>query len=123
MTNDSGMTLERVIAVLERKSSVPAEGEGFDEISAAYDMAIGILRKQLRASEPDDCGPDELRQYSVRVVLDEMEIHARGQDEAEEIAMAIYESDARTHLNHGLCVVGFDTVCYGPSDEDGPTEP
>ena len=43
-------------------------------------------------------------------------------ERAEEIAMEIYEGDARTHLTHGLCVEVCEIEGVGPSDEDEETE-
>ncbi len=63
-----------------------------------------------------------LNEYTVQVILSEMTIVAMSSERAEEIAGDIYESDARTHLNHGLCIVGFDVVKEGPSDEEEETE-
>ena len=37
----------KALAILKRKSSIPIEGETFDEISEAYDIAIESLEKQI----------------------------------------------------------------------------
>lgn len=47
--------------------------------------------------------------YGVTILLEQIEVEAESQEEAEEIAMDIYGGDARTHLDAGLSVVGFET--------------
>ena len=39
------MTRERAIEILKRKTSIPEEGETFDEISEAFEMAIKALEQ------------------------------------------------------------------------------
>lgn len=63
-----------------------------------------------------------MNEYTVRVVLSELTIVAESPERAEEIAMDIYEGDARTHLSHGLCIEGCEVEEQGPSDEDEETE-
>lgn len=59
-----------------------------------------------------------MNEYTVRIVLSELTIVAESAERAEEIAADIYESDAHTHLTHGLCIEGFDLDDCGPSDEE-----
>ncbi len=47
--------------------------------------------------------------YAVRIILDTIEVEADSTDEAEEKALDIYESDARTRLSAGLGVVDYET--------------
>lgn len=47
-------------------------------------------------------------EYRIRLVLSEMEIEADSAEEAEEIAMDVYEGDARTRLDYGLAVEGIE---------------
>lgn len=63
-----------------------------------------------------------LHEYTVRIVMSELTIVAESRDRAEEIALEIYEGDARTHLDHSLCVECCEVVDEGPSDEDEETE-
>ena len=42
--------------------------------------------------------------YSVRIILDEIEVEAESREEAEQIALDVYDGDARTHLDYGLAV-------------------
>ena len=63
-----------------------------------------------------------LSEYSVRIVMSELTIIAESAERAEEIAMEIYEGDARTHLDHSLFVEACEVDDRGPSDEDEETE-
>lgn len=47
--------------------------------------------------------------YSVRIILDSIEVEAGNREEAEQIALDIYEGDARTQLDYGLSVVDYET--------------
>lgn len=55
------MELEKVIKILERKTTVPGDGFSFDEISEAFDIAIrevgkGIPKPSIRESwRPNRC--------------------------------------------------------------------
>lgn len=40
------MTSEKAIEILARKTTIPDEGETFDEICEAFDMAISVLSKR-----------------------------------------------------------------------------
>lgn len=42
--------------------------------------------------------------YGVRIILSEIEIEADSKEEAEEIALDVYDGDGRTHLDYGLAV-------------------
>ena len=64
----------------------------------------------------------KLREYTVRIIMSELTIIAKSAERAEEIAMEIYEGDARTHLTHGLAVECCEVEDQGPSDEDEETE-
>lgn len=63
-----------------------------------------------------------MNEYSVRIILSELTVIAESAERAEEIALEIYESDARTHLDHSLCVEACEVDNQGPSDEDEETE-
>ncbi len=39
------MTIQKVIEIIERKSSIPEEGESFDTISEAFDIAVEALKE------------------------------------------------------------------------------
>lgn len=41
------MTIEKAIEIISRKSSIPNEGEIFEDIEKAYDMAVEALLKQI----------------------------------------------------------------------------
>lgn len=43
--------------------------------------------------------------YSVRIILDEIEVEAENEEQAKEIAQDIYDSDAYTKLHAGLSIV------------------
>lgn len=64
-----------------------------------------------------------MNEYNVRIVLSELTIVAESQERAEEIAMDIYDGDARMHLNHGLCVEVCEVEDRGPCNEDEETIP
>ena len=59
-----------------------------------------------------------MREFSVRIVLSELTIVADSAERAEEIAVGILDSDARTRLSHGLCVEACEVGERGPSDEE-----
>lgn len=41
------MEIEKAIEIISRKSSIPNEGESFEDIEKAYDMAVKALMKQM----------------------------------------------------------------------------
>ena len=41
------MTIEKAIEIISCKSSIPNEGESFEDIEKAYDMAVKALMKQM----------------------------------------------------------------------------
>lgn len=43
---DFQMTIEKAIEIISRKSSIPNEGESFEDIEKAYDMAVEALEKR-----------------------------------------------------------------------------
>jgi len=49
--------------------------------------------------------------YSVRIILDTIEVEAENEEEANAIAEDVYNGDARTHLDYGLAIVDFETEC------------
>lgn len=63
-----------------------------------------------------------MNEYTVQIILSELTIVAESPERAEEIAIGIYESDARTHLTHGLCIEACEVEEQGPSCEDEETE-
>ena len=46
--------------------------------------------------------------YGVRIILDQIEVEADSQEEAEQIAQDIYDGDAHTRLHAGLSVVDYE---------------
>ena len=46
--------------------------------------------------------------YRARIILDEIEVEAESREEAYEIAMDVYEGDARIHLDYGLAVTDIE---------------
>lgn len=63
-----------------------------------------------------------MNEYTVQIILSELNIIAESRERAEEIAVEIYEGDAHTHLFHGLCIEGFEVSDDGTSDETEETE-
>ena len=47
------MTNERMIEIIKRKTSIPLDGESWDEINEAYDMAIKTLEDRPIANWKD----------------------------------------------------------------------
>lgn len=41
------MTVEEAIAIIRRKTSIPENGEPFENIEKAFDMAVEALEKQI----------------------------------------------------------------------------
>ena len=50
-----------------------------------------------------------MNKYTVRIIMNELEICAESEDRANEIAQNILESDARAHLDHGCFIADFET--------------
>lgn len=86
-------------------------------ITRSWDEAL--LNFELFLDPPQE---NPLHDYTVRIILSELHIVAESRERAEEIAMEIYESDARTHLDHNFCVECCEVEDEGPSDEDEETE-
>lgn len=85
-------------------------------ITRSWDEAL--LNFELFLDPPAE---NALHEYTVRIVMSELTIVAESRDRAEEIAMEIYGGDARTHLDHGLCMESCEVDDEGPSDEDEET--
>lgn len=47
--------------------------------------------------------------YRVRIILDEIEVEAETEEEANEIATDVLYGDASTHLAYGLSIIDFET--------------
>lgn len=45
------MTIEEAKEIIERKTSIPFDGETFEKIEKAYDIAIQALEKQIKIKE------------------------------------------------------------------------
>lgn len=88
----------------------------------SWDEALFNFEKFLDAAERKPPQMPKLWEYTVRIILSELTIIAESAERAEEIAMEIYEGDARTHLNHSLFVEACEVEDQGPSDEDEETE-
>ena len=58
----------------------------------------------------------------MQIILSELTIVAESSERAEEIAIDIYNSDARTHLTHGLSIEVCEVYEQGPAYEDSETE-
>lgn len=86
-------------------------------ITRSWDEAL--LNFELFLEPPQE---NTLHDYTVRIILSELRIVAESRERAEEIAMEIYERDARTHLDHNFCVECCEVEDEGPSDEDEETE-
>lgn len=63
-----------------------------------------------------------MNKYTVRIIIDELQICAESEDEANEIAQSILESDARTHLNHGCFIADFETDLIEENVNEEKTE-
>lgn len=63
-----------------------------------------------------------MNKYTVRIIMDEMEIYAESEDKANEIAQNILEGDARTHLDHGCFISGFETDLIESNVDEDETE-
>ena len=50
-----------------------------------------------------------MARYSVRIILDEIEVEADSIDEANEVATDVFYGDAHTHLDYGLSIIDFET--------------
>jgi len=117
-----------------KDNQVSIEAGYITEDGCEVEFSISTLPVQNQEINTDKDNPNQantpadaerqgqLNEYTVRIILSEMTIVAKSSERAEEIAGDIYESDARTHLNHGLSIVGFDVVEEGTSDEDEETK-
>lgn len=63
-----------------------------------------------------------MNKYTVRIILDELEICAESEDKANKIAQNIMEGDARVHLNHGCFIAAFDTDLIEENVQEEETE-
>ena len=63
-----------------------------------------------------------MNKYTVRIILDELEICAESKERANEIAQDIMESDAYTRLHHGLTVVDYETELEEENVDEEETE-
>lgn len=63
-----------------------------------------------------------MNRYNVRIILDSLDIVAESEERANEIAVDIMNSDARTHLDHGFGVVDFDTDLLEENIDEAETE-
>lgn len=86
-------------------------------ITRSWDEAL--LNFELFLDPPQE---NMLHDYTVRIVLSELNIVAENCEQAEEIAMEIYEGDAHTKLHHGLSVECCEVDDEGPSDAGEKTE-
>lgn len=72
------MTIEEAINVLQRKSSIPCNGESFEnDIEPAFDLAIEALRAQAEHENPQpSTNADRIRAMSDDELAIEMGNHA-----------------------------------------------
>ena len=63
-----------------------------------------------------------MNKYTVRIILEELEIFAESKDRANEIAQDIMEGDAHTHLAHGFSILDFETELEEEDVEEEETE-
>ena len=63
-----------------------------------------------------------MNKYTVRIILEELEICAESEERANEIAQDIMESDAYTRLHHGLTVVDCETELEEENVDEEETE-
>ena len=63
-----------------------------------------------------------MNRYSVRIILDELDIYAESEDRANEIAQDIMDGDAGTHLLHNFSVIGYDTEIIEENTDEDETE-
>lgn len=66
--------------------------------------------KTHESRECDGCGACQesartKKTYGVTIILEQIEIEAEDEEEAAEKAIDIYNSDARTRLHNGLCIL------------------
>lgn len=74
------MTREKAISILERKTTIPNDGETFDEISEAFDMAISYLSaiEDIKSTlkEWDSMRLSEV--HTIKDVIDLIDKHIEG---------------------------------------------
>ena len=58
------MNVEEAIAIIRRKTSVPEDGEPFENIEKAYDMAVEALEKQIPKAPIRDRKEERIRYTS-----------------------------------------------------------
>lgn len=88
----------------------------------SWDEALFNFEEFLGTAKRQPPQMPKLWEYTVRIIMSELTIIAESAERAEEIAMEIYEGDARTHLDHSLFVEACEVDDLGPSDEDEETE-
>lgn len=63
-----------------------------------------------------------MNKYTVRIIVDQLEIYAESEDEANEIATDIMYGDSRIHLDHGFSIVDFETELDEEDVDEEKTE-
>lgn len=121
----SGPKVEKTL----KDNQVSIEAGYITEKDIAVQFTAGHKRsrpqnKDVACSATSDEKNDEkaLKDYIVRIILSDLTIVAKSPERAEEITLDIYNSDARTHLSHGLCIEACEVEEQGPSCEDSETE-
>lgn len=64
------MTREKAIEILKRKTTIPNDGEDFDDISDAFDMAIKALEQEPFINKP--CVSKKVCEHDKQMVLDKI---------------------------------------------------
>lgn len=93
------------------------------QFTAGYETHESQNEDVSRSAAPEEGNAEKnLNEYTVQIILSDLTIVADSPERAEEIAIDIYNSDARTQLTHGLCIETCEVEEQGPSYEDDETE-
>lgn len=116
----SEMNKKEALAIIKEMAGAKQDEREQAALCTAANVLISAISKENRLQEEPDDGL--LHEYTVRLILSELTIHAYNKERAEEIAQEISNADARTQLNHNYGIEGIETVYEGTSDQEEETE-
>lgn len=64
----------------------------------------------------------KMNKYTVRIILNALEIYAESEKDANDIATGIMYGNARTHLNHGFRIIDYKTELEEENVDEEETE-
>ena len=96
------MTIAKAIEIISRKSSIPNEGESFEEIEKAYDMAVVALMNQMRRESLDVVSFEYTGDYGKCACCDHHPCSARGESNFD---LVVRCRDCKHYLGMAECEI------------------